>query len=53
MPARTYTTPRFEVRFRNGTWAVFDWAQYRHVAARRTRKAAEAEAGVRNGPRQP
>lgn len=38
---------RYEARFRNGTWAVFDYVQYRHVAVRGLRKQAEAEAAKR------
>lgn len=48
--ATKYSNPRFETRFRNGSWVVFDWAQYRHVAARRTKKAADQETGARNAP---
>lgn len=43
-----YTTPRFEARFRNGTWIVFDFSTYSAATAHITEKAAVAEAAKRN-----
>ncbi len=39
---------RFQVRFVNGAWAVFDTVQYRNVTVRGLKKAAEMEANRRN-----